>query len=218
MGSENFHRLMLFYGGYSVSTSGEDEKDDGIFIASKIDSAASSPRLFGEKGSMKHYTHMSCSPYHDLHFMKSRGDEGKSLHYENISSFCHPPSPTPSPLVNNFLCCASAHSSKASKKTAKFFFSVLEGEDNMMMCVNLIKEGVQMRAFCALLVAAAASTLSCFALSFEDFYFSICRQVLHATRCNFQWGESLLEKLHGELFRKAFRGLERNFQKSFWRS
>jgi hypothetical protein len=99
-------------------------EDDGIFIASKIDSAASSPRL-GE-GSMKHYTHMSCSPYHDLHFMKSRGDEGKSLHYENISSFLPSTSSPPHPLVSlsstNFLRCASARSSKTRAKRLRTVF------------------------------------------------------------------------------------------------
>lgn len=49
------------------------------------------------------------------------------------------------------------------------FFSGEKLEDNMM-CVNFIKEGVQMRAFSAVF-------LSFLTLSFEDFYFSIYCQV-----------------------------------------
>lgn len=47
-------------------------------------------------------------------------------------------------------------------------------EDNMMMCVNLIKEGVQMKAF--------ISTHSQRKEAFEDFYFSIYCQLSPFTR------------------------------------
>lgn len=80
----------------------------------------------------------------------------RSLHHNNISSFRRLSSLVSRQRARN------SHS-----KTWREVFLFLRLDDSTMMCVNLIKEGVQMRAF--------PYRFSCLfpTLSFEDFYFSI---------------------------------------------
>lgn len=141
---------------------------------------------------------MSCLLYHDLRCAK----EKKSLHHDSISRFaCFFHSSTKlSAFLRRFVLVPPSQ--------LTFFRGWEKLQDNMMMCVNLIKEGVQMRAFfcCRLLFPHIVFWGLLFFNLLSSFLFAACRKFF-LSFSRFLWWHNARKKKGKMFFNMLVAGL-----------